>query len=84
MATYINREIPKELKASGQTFNGLLNLGVARIIGSMAGGVAIANFGLRDVFLYNAIIVLITIIVFIVIVWRMEKNNSERKAEQGS
>jgi len=84
MATYINREIPKELKASGQTFNGLLNLGVARIIGSMAGGVAIANFGLRDVFLYNAIIVLITIIVFIVIVWRMEKNNSERKAEQAS
>lgn len=56
MATYINKEVPKELKASGQTLNGLMNLGVARIIGSFAGGIATTSFGIRHVFMYNSII----------------------------
>lgn len=73
MATYINREIPLELKASGQTFNGLLNLGVARIVGSLAGGAAIAQWGLRNVFLYNAVISAASIAVFILFVWRMQR-----------
>ncbi len=71
MATYINREVPKELKASGQTFNGLLNLGVARIIGSMAGGAAAGSFGLRNIFLYNAYIAIAATAIFALIIWRM-------------
>jgi PPP family 3-phenylpropionic acid transporter len=52
MAMFINREVPKELKASGQTLNGLLNLGVARIVGSFFGGFASEAFGIRSVFYY--------------------------------
>ncbi len=70
MATYINREVPKELKASGQTFNGLLNLGVTRIIGSFFGGIAIAQFGLREVFLFNSIATAVCVVVFGLLFWR--------------
>lgn len=59
MAMYINREVPKELKASGQTLNGLLSLGIARIIGSFFGGFASEAFGMRNVFFYNAWIAVI-------------------------
>ncbi|MFC6458394.1 MFS transporter [Paenibacillus vulneris] len=58
MAMYINREVPKELKASGQTLNGLLSLGVARIIGSFFGGFASEAYGMRHVFMFNAWIAL--------------------------
>ncbi len=50
MATLINKEVPNELKASGQTLNGLLSLGAARIIGSFAGGIASQSYGMRTVF----------------------------------
>jgi PPP family 3-phenylpropionic acid transporter len=50
LAMFINREVPKELKASGQTLAGLLNLGVARIIGSFVGGFASEAYGMRSVF----------------------------------
>jgi len=71
MATYINREVPKELKASGQTFNGLLNLGVTRIIGSFFGGIAIAQFGLQEVFLFNSIATAVCVAIFGLLFWRL-------------
>ncbi|MFD2116583.1 MFS transporter [Paenibacillus yanchengensis] len=82
MATYINKEVPKELKASGQTFNGLLNLGVARIIGSLAGGAATAAVGYRQVFLYNAWISIISTILFasLLLYWARK----ERKTKQAN
>jgi PPP family 3-phenylpropionic acid transporter len=64
MATYINQEVPKELKASGQTLNGLINLGGARIIGSFVGGLASSAFGMRNVFFYSGLIVVVSIVVF--------------------
>jgi MFS transporter, PPP family, 3-phenylpropionic acid transporter len=64
MATYINQEVPKELKASGQTLNGLINLGAARIIGSFFGGLASSAFGMRNVFFYNGLIVIVCIVIF--------------------
>lgn len=70
MATYINKEVPMELKASGQTLNGLMNLGVARIIGSFAGGIATTSFGIRNVFTYNSIIALLCMGVFALFFWR--------------
>ncbi|MEH7117516.1 MFS transporter [Neobacillus vireti] len=70
LAIYINQQVPKELKASGQTMNGLLSLGLARIIGSMAGGIASEYIGMREVFLYNAAIAFITFVVFIFIFLR--------------
>ena len=44
--------------------NGLLTLGVARIIGSLVGGVASEAFGMRSMFLYNSILALVCILVF--------------------
>ena len=70
LAIYINQQVPKELKASGQTMNGLLSLGLARIIGSMAGGIASEYIGMREVFLYNAGVAFITFVVFIFIFLR--------------
>jgi MFS transporter, PPP family, 3-phenylpropionic acid transporter len=67
LAIYINQEVPKELNASGQTMNGLISLGLARIIGSMAGGVASEYVGMREVFFYNSIVAFITFIIFLVI-----------------
>ncbi|ALS28308.1 MFS transporter [Paenibacillus sp. 32O-W] len=69
MATFINREVPDELKASGQTLNGLLSLGIARIIGSFAGGMASESFGMRSVFFYNSIITVACIVVFAILFW---------------
>jgi PPP family 3-phenylpropionic acid transporter len=79
MATYINREVPKELKASGQTLNGLLNLGGARIIGSFFGGFASAAYGMRNVFMANAGIVALCLVALL---WfgAMER----RRGESGS
>ncbi|MFC5650991.1 MFS transporter [Paenibacillus solisilvae] len=70
MATIINKEVPSELKASGQTFNGLLSLGVARIIGSIAGGAASEAFGMRNVFYYNFIAALVCIVIFSAVFWQ--------------
>jgi PPP family 3-phenylpropionic acid transporter len=64
IATYINQVVPKELKTSGQTLNGLINLGVARIIGSFFGGLASGALGMRNVFFYNGLIVTVSIMVF--------------------
>ena len=63
-ATYINRNIPKELKVSGQTMNGLIGMGFGRIIGSMAGGFLSDAFGIRKVFLINSVFTFIIFIVF--------------------
>lgn len=54
LATFINREVPSEWKASGQTLNGLLSLGAARIIGSFLGGILSTAYGMRQVFLYSS------------------------------
>ncbi|WP_438351080.1 MFS transporter [Paenibacillus sp. FA6] len=78
MATYINKEVPKELKASGQTLNGLMNLGVARIIGSFAGGIATTSFGIRNVFMYNSIVALVSMVAFVLFLW--STNNRASRA----
>ncbi|WP_123039688.1 MFS transporter [Cohnella candidum] len=64
MATVINREAPDELKASGQTLNALLSLGLARIIGSFAGGWASEAFGMSRVFLFNAVVAVVCVVTF--------------------
>ncbi|WNR47045.1 MFS transporter [Paenibacillus roseipurpureus] len=64
LATFINREVPPEWKASGQTLNGLLSLGAARIIGSFLGGILSAAYGMRQVFLYSSGVSLTCVVVF--------------------
>ncbi|CAM3615450.1 MFS transporter [Marinicrinis lubricantis] len=81
MATFINKEVPDELKASGQTFNGLLSLGVARIIGSFVGGITSESFGMRNVFLYNALMILVCIVIFSIIFWKVRDKSSTQVRE---
>lgn len=69
MAIVINREVPAELKASGQTLHGLLCLGVARIIGSFVGGIASDAFGMRAVFFYNSLLAAACVAVFALLFW---------------
>ncbi|WP_373864507.1 MFS transporter [Paenibacillus humicus] len=64
MSVFINKEVPQELRASGQTLNALLNLGAARIIGSYAGGFASEAAGMQTVFLYCAIVTFVSLAVF--------------------
>ncbi|SDM81085.1 MFS transporter, PPP family, 3-phenylpropionic acid transporter [Paenibacillus sp. yr247] len=64
LATFINREVPSEWKASGQTLNGLLSLGAARIIGSFLGGIMSSAYGMRQVFLYSSWVSMSCVIVF--------------------
>ncbi len=76
MAIYINQEVPKELKASGQTINNLIGMGIARITGSLAGGFLSDIYGIKNLFLYNSILALITVLIFAYIFLTMKKHSS--------
>jgi MFS transporter, PPP family, 3-phenylpropionic acid transporter len=51
MATYVNTNVRPELRASGQALNAMLCIGIARVIGSVAGGWISDLVGVRTVFL---------------------------------
>ncbi|MGO4500230.1 MFS transporter [Paenibacillus sp. 2RAB27] len=75
IATIINREVPAEWKASGQTLNGLLSLGAARIIGSFLGGFMSAAYGMRQVFLYSSWLSMACVVVIGVVLFTRRKHN---------
>lgn len=75
MATYINREVPRELKASGQTLNAVIGLGFARIIGSIGGGMLSDRVGIRQVFLWGSLTIVVSICVFAAIFIITAKTN---------
>lgn len=77
MVTFINGEAPVELRASGQTLYALATQGVARILGSVLGGVAGDSLGVRAVFLCSFCVNLLAVAVFGAI-WFLERR---RKAE---
>lgn len=83
MSVYINKEVPPELRATGQTLNALINLGAARVFGSYLGGYASEASSLRAVFLYAALILSAALVVFAVCSWRMERNGLEGKRIAG-
>jgi len=70
MAIFINREMPMELKSSGQSFFALIGGGLPRIIASFAGGFVNDTIGIRPVFLICAIINLATVVVIGGLFWR--------------
>ncbi|MDR6552667.1 MFS transporter [Paenibacillus qinlingensis] len=75
LATIINREVPPEWKASGQTLNGLLSLGAARIIGSFVGGIMSAAYGMRQVFLYSSWVSMACVVVFGAVIYYRRKQH---------
>ena len=64
LATFINKNVPKELRASGQTMNALLCMGLARIAGSVFGGIFSDMLGIRQVFLYTSLIDFAAAVIF--------------------
>ncbi|WP_284638952.1 MFS transporter [Paenibacillus silviterrae] len=50
LAEYVNTHVMKELKATGQMLNSVIQLGVGRIIGGMLGGLYAAKFGFQSSF----------------------------------
>jgi PPP family 3-phenylpropionic acid transporter len=64
MAIYINENVPKELRASGQALNGLITVGLSRIIGSVIGGYISDIVGLKRMFLYCAIFGFVSALIF--------------------
>ncbi|TYQ16439.1 UNVERIFIED_CONTAM: PPP family 3-phenylpropionic acid transporter [Acetivibrio alkalicellulosi] len=64
MATYINKKVHKELRASGQTLNAVICLGLSRIIGSIGGGALSDKIGINQVFIYSSFMVTISLCIF--------------------
>ncbi|MGE5549419.1 MAG: hypothetical protein ACM3ZC_02680 [Bacteroidota bacterium] len=64
--------MPKELRASGQAVNWLLSAGVARIIGSLGGGLLADAAGIRTGFLAGACLIGAALAVFVPLFRRAE------------
>ncbi|MCS7463328.1 MFS transporter [Paenibacillus doosanensis] len=56
LAEYVNRHVRKELKATGQMLNSVIQLSVGKIIGGMLGGLYAARFGFQNSFVMLALI----------------------------
>ncbi len=61
---YVNSEMPKELKASGQALYFMIYAGIAKIIGSALGGVLSDSIGVRNVFLIGFVMTVAAIAIF--------------------
>jgi PPP family 3-phenylpropionic acid transporter len=66
LAIYINKTVKKELRATGQTFNGFIGAGLGRILGSVLGGFLVEAFGIFNVMLSAFIFSAASIAVFII------------------
>lgn len=56
LAVFISKNVPDELKASGQTLNAVICMGIGRLIGSILGGLLSDIIGIRQVFLYTSLL----------------------------
>ncbi len=75
MAVFINREVPKELKSSGQTFFGIFGVSIPQILAGILGGLANDAFGMQKVFLVVGIFTMASVVVFAILfywLWRRE------------
>ncbi|TVY08478.1 MFS transporter [Paenibacillus cremeus] len=52
LAEYVNQHVIKELKATGQMLNSLIQLTMGKIIGGMLGGLFAAHFGFQSAFVF--------------------------------
>ncbi|UUZ94769.1 MFS transporter [Paenibacillus sp. P25] len=56
LAEYVNKHVVKELKATGQMLNSVIQLSVSKIIGGMLGGFYAAKFGFHSAFVLLMVI----------------------------
>lgn len=62
--TYINKAVPKELRASGQILNSLIMFVGTSMVGSLIGGVLSDFVGIRQMYLYSFFVNVAAVIVF--------------------
>ncbi len=65
MVTYINKESPKEFKATAQVIYTLTVMGIARALSGVLGGYLSNRFGIRQIFLLNTFVTIIAIVLFV-------------------
>jgi len=65
VTVFIGESVPPEMKASGQALHGMLSLGLARILGSVIGGLLVGLWGKPGMFLTMAVVNVLVLIVFI-------------------
>ena len=77
LAVFISKNVPDELKASGQTLNALLSMGIARLIGSMLGGMLSDRFGIQQMFLWTSLLGFAAALVFGTIFLRINRKQAK-------
>lgn len=77
MVTYLNERVPKELKASAQTWNALIGIGFSRFLGIQLGGILSDSIGIKKVFLVMAAVNVITLIAYYIY---MKKSKNSMKS----
>lgn len=76
LAEYVNNNVIKELKASGQMMNSLVIQGISKVIGGLFGGILASLIGIRFVFAASAVISVVAVIVFY-IVFKVPESDAE-------
>jgi PPP family 3-phenylpropionic acid transporter len=64
LAEYVNSYVVKELRASGQMLNSVIQMSVGKIIGGMLGGLYAAHFGFQSAFLLLAVMGALSTVAF--------------------
>lgn len=82
MAVFINKEMPPELKSSGQSFFALFGAGIPRITASVVGGFANDLFGIRPIFLICALLNILIVVVIGGLFW-LKRSKPAAELTQG-
>ncbi|NLV48795.1 MAG: MFS transporter [Clostridiaceae bacterium] len=75
LAVFINKQVPDELKASGQTLHAVIGMGVSKVIGSTVGGILIDRIGTAKTFLICSILCFVATGIFFFQTMRLNKKS---------
>jgi PPP family 3-phenylpropionic acid transporter len=79
VVSYINENVPDELKASGQAIYALFTVNLARILGNIAGSFIIRAWSIRAAFLCFSALTMISVFVF-ALMFRCKDKRAENNA----
>lgn len=80
LVTYINENVPKSLRATGQTFNTLISAFFSKVVFGFLGGVASDVFGVNKIMLVSSVITFVASIVFGMLLAKLKDNGDETTA----
>ena len=73
MVRYINDNVPKEMRATAQSFNGILGTFVSKIIFTPISGLLADHFGVRPVLYMNGFLMVAAVISFVILFKKAEE-----------